>query len=310
MNGVILDFASVLPHQLEVAGLYELPINWTVFDSTSPEQITERITEADLILVNKVVLNAAQLQTAQQLKYIGVMATGTNNIDTHFCAQHNIQVHNAVGYGTETVCQHALALLLTLANRITLNHKAAYQGTWHNSDQFCVLQHHPIELCGKTLVIVGYGELGKRFASLANALGMKVIVAARPGEKSLNRPDFDEVLPEADVVSLHCLLSEQTQAMMNKTRFQKMKSSAILINTARGGLIDEAALLWALDRDQIGGAGLDVLCEEPPQRDNVLLQNQRHNLLITPHCAWGSIEARQRLFNQTLENIKTALFRS
>jgi len=310
MKGVVLDIASLLPEQLDLSGLQQLPIDWTVHESTSAEHTAERIADAEVVLVNKVKLSSAQLAKAVSLKYIGVLATGTNNIDTDYCLKHHIQVQNAVGYGTNAVCQHALALLLTLTNRIRENHSAACDGTWSKSNQFCVLHHHGIELHGKTLVIVGYGELGRRFAQLAEALGMQVIIAARPGVKHDIRPALDEVLPFADVVSLHCLLSEHTQGMMNKARFEMMKSSAIFINTSRGGLVDESALLWALEQDQIGAAGLDVLCEEPPPAMHPLLHYKGSNLLITPHCAWGSVEARQRLFEQTLDNLKTALFGS
>lgn len=306
LHGVILDFDSMQPSELDVAGLKRLPVQWQIYPYTTSTEVAHRIADAQIVLVNKVVLSAELLTQAPALRYIGVLATGTNNIDHAYCKAHNIQVHNVEKYGTEAVSQHTLALLLSLTNRIQANQHTVQEGKWSYASQFCLLDNVATELAGKHLVVLGYGELGKRFSAVCEALGMRVTVAARPGQKS-SRPAFDEVLPTADVVSLHCLLSDETAGFMNRKRFTRMKNSSFFINTARGGLVDEAALLWALETQQIAGAGLDVLSQEPPPNTNPLLGYQQPNLIITPHCAWGTVEARQRLFDQALSKLSSSI---
>ncbi|MBU3020284.1 D-2-hydroxyacid dehydrogenase [Aestuariibacter sp. A3R04] len=297
MKAVLLDADTLHPTTLDLRRLTDLPITLTQYAQTSMAECAERIADADIILTNKVILNEKLLSHAHKCQYIGVMATGTNNIDKAYCQSHGITVANVEGYGTDAVAQHALMLLLNLTTSFNAYQRDVNQGVWSDGPHFCLLNHPVYELAGKHLVIVGYGELGRRFAELARALGMRVSVAARPGKADDCRPTLDKLLPEADVVSLHCLLSDDTYHLIDKTRLSLMKPTALLINTARGALIDEHALLVALKSGTIGGAGLDGLSAEPPPRDHPLLNTGLSNLLITPHSAWVAAEARQRLVN-------------
>jgi len=294
MRAVVLDSDS-LGTDLTLNEFESLPVTFSRYPTTTPEQVCERIRDADIVLVNKVVLNAEALGQDEKLRYVGVLATGTNNVDTEYCQQRGITVNNVDGYGTDSVAQHAMMLLLNLATSFTPTTLQVKQGDWSRSPFFCLLDNPVIELAGKHLIIVGYGTLGQRFAELARAFGMNVSVAARPGTISAERRALDDLLPEADVVSLHCQLSPQTDKLINAERLALMKPSALLINTARGGLIDEAALVTALNEGQIAGAALDTLSVEPPPADHPLLQLNLPNLLITPHSAWSAKEARQRL---------------
>ena len=303
MRAVVLDSDS-LGTDLSLSEFESLPVTLTRYPTTTPEQVNERIRDAEIVLVNKVVLNADALGQAEKLRYVGVLATGTNNVDTDYCQQHGITVNNVDGYGTDSVAQHAMMLLLNLATSFAPTTQQVKQGDWSRSPYFCLLDNPVMELAGKHLVIVGFGTLGQRFAELARAFGMKVSVAARPGTTSAERRALDGLLPEADVVSLHCQLSPQTDKLINAERLALMKSSALLINTARGGLIDEVALVTALNGGQIAGAALDTLSVEPPPADHPLLQLDLPNLLITPHSAWSAIEARQRLVQIAAERLQ------
>ena len=303
MRAVVLDGDS-LGTDLSLREFESLPITLTRYPTTSPEQINERICDAEIVLVNKVVLNADALGQAEKLRYVGVLATGTNNVDTEYCQQHGITVNNVDGYGTDSVAQHAMMLLLNLATSFVPTMQQVKQGDWSRSPFFCLLDNPVMELAGKHLIIVGYGTLGQRFAELARAFGMKVSVAARPGTTSAERRALDDLLPEADVVSLHCQLSAQTEQLINAERLRLMKPTALLINTARGGLIDELALADALTNGQIGGAGLDTLSVEPPPADHPLLSLSLPNLIITPHSAWSAKEARQRLLKMAVAKLE------
>ena len=297
MKAVLLDADTLKPEELDISCLTDLPVSLTQYATTTADERKERVHDADIILVNKVVLDAEVLRHAKQCKYIGVLATGTNNIDKDWCGQHGIEVANVEGYGTDAVAQHALMLLLNLSTSFAPYARDVNAGKWSAGPHFCLLDHPAMELAGKHLVIVGYGELGQRFAEMAKAMGMRVTVAARPGKADDDRPSLDSLLPDADVVSLHCLLTEDSHHLINAQRLSKMKPSAFLINTARGALIDEAALLQALKNGDIAGAGLDGLSTEPPPADHPLLNTGLPNLLITPHSAWVAKEARQRLVN-------------
>lgn len=303
MRAVVLDSDS-LGSDLTLNEFESLPVTLTRYPTTTSEQVIERIRDAEIVLVNKVVLNADALGQAEKLRYVGVLATGTNNVDTEYCQQHGITVNNVEGYGTDSVAQHAMMLLLNLATSFVPTMQQVKQGDWSRSPFFCLLDNPVMELAGKHLIIVGYGTLGQRFAELARAFGMKVSVAARPGTTFAERRALDDLLPEADVVSLHCQLSAQTEKLINAERLALMKSSALLINTARGGLIDEAALETALNEGQIAGAALDTLSVEPPPADHPLLQLGLPNLLITPHSAWSAKEARQRLLQIAAERLQ------
>ena len=303
MRAVVLDSDS-LGTDLTLSEFESLPVTLTRYPTTTPEQVNERIRDAEIVLVNKVVLNADALGQAEKLRYVGVLATGTNNVDTDYCQQHGITVNNVDGYGTDSVAQHAMMLLLNLATSFAPTTQQVKQGDWSRSPYFCLLDNPVMELAGKHLVIVGFGTLGQRFAELARAFGMKVSVAARPGTTSAERRALDGLLPEADVVSLHCQLSPQTDKLINAERLALMKSSALLINTARGGLIDEVAMVTALNGGQIAGAALDTLSVEPPPADHPLLSLSLPNLIITPHSAWSAKEARQRLLKMAVAKLE------
>jgi glycerate dehydrogenase len=307
MQAVLLDAGSLNPETLDMSPFANLPIRLTSFDSTADHEVISRVSDAEIILVNKVNLSAEVLAHAPKCRYIGVLATGTNNVDKDYCASKNITVANVAGYGTASVVQHTMMLLLNLVTSFVPTQQQVKQGQWSRSPHFCLLDNPVTELADKHLVIVGYGELGQGFANIAKAFGMRVSVAARPGTEHPQRRPLDDVLPEADVVSLHCMLSEQTQHLMNAARFKLMKPSAFLINTARGGLIDDEALLDALQTNEIAGAGLDSLAVEPPPADHILLTANLPNLLITPHSAWSAKESRQRLVALAASHLKAFL---
>ncbi|MGQ8366089.1 D-2-hydroxyacid dehydrogenase [Glaciecola sp. 1036] len=314
MKVVVLDFESLAPDKLDLSSLDKLQKSYglhiTYFDATAPEQVIERATDAQIILVNKVQLTRATLCKLSKLKYIGVLATGTNNIDMEYCQQNDIQVKNVEGYGTSSVIQHAFTLLLNLSTSLIQYANDVQHGKWQKSRQFCFLDYPINTLEGKTIGILGYGELGQAMASIARTFGMKVIVLNRPGNQTSSATDdvtrvpFYQGLEQLDVLSLHCLLSEQTKEIIDRKVLSAMKPSAFLINTARGGLVNETDLAQALQNKEIAGAGLDVLSTEPPNQDNPLLQISLPNLIITPHTAWGAVEARQKLLHLVVGNLK------
>ncbi len=302
MKAVVLDWATMAPESLQTKALSALPVEWTFFDETTPEQTCARTADADIVFTNKVVLNESTLAESR-CRYIGVLATGTNNIDLDYCKANGIVVNNVAGYGIQTVAQHTLMLLLNLATRFANYHRDVQGGKWTTSSQFCLNSHPVTELASKHAVIVGHGDLGQRVASLYRALGMRVSVAARPGKENDDRPALAELAPTADVLSLHCQLSDDTFQLVDKKLLERLPENAFIINTARGGLIDEHALLQALQQGHIGGAGLDVLSEEPPSASHPLLQVSLPTLLITPHSAWVSREARQRLLDDAVRQL-------
>ena len=322
LKGVFLDaetFSADLLNSdsIDTSLLNSTNVELICYDNTLPEEVVARITNADIVLTNKVVLNGEALQHAKALKYVGVMATGTNNVDTHYCQTHNITVQNVEGYGTDSVAQHTLMLLLNLATAFPQYHNDVEQGKWATSPHFCLTEHPIVELAGKHAVIVGHGELGKRVEALFIAMGMKVSIAARPGgflpeglssEERIDnkrdlRPSLESLLPTADVVSLHCPLTDDNYHLFNEARLSLMKPTSFLINTARGGLVDEDALVAALKRGQIGGAAVDVISQEPPRPNHPLLMGAIPNLIVTPHTAWMANESRQRLFDIAMNHL-------
>lgn len=303
-KAVILDLATFKPDELVLDSLLSLPLDWRCYDLTSPEDVAKRIDDCHIVMSNKVVLDRQLILQARHLEYVGVLATGTNNIDHQAARERNIVINNVKGYGTASVVQHTFMLMLNLAAQFLPYQKQVRQGGWQTSKTFCLLDHPIVELAGKNLLIVGYGELGKAVEKVAQAFAMNVTVAARPGSVvSDGRVSFDEALPKADFVSLHCLLSDSTKGLVNAERLALMKPTAFLINTARGPLVDEHALLQALLRQQIAGAAIDVMDTEPPDPDNVLLQADLSNLIVTPHNAWASIESRQRLLDMAADKL-------
>jgi glycerate dehydrogenase len=310
MRGVILDADSLGPDELDFTALYELPVDWTVYPNCLPSEVVERIADADIVLTNKTAIDAYTLSQVPQLKLISLTATGTNIIDLEAASNHGVAVCNAVGYGTASVVQHVWSLLLALTTNLPSYSRTAVDGTWAQSKFFCLLDYPVRELEGKILGIVGAGDLGAGVAKIAEAFGMKVVFAALPGRDysdDLLRQPLNELLPIVDVLSLHCPLTNETQGLIGAEQLSLMKPSAVLVNSARGGLIDESALKQALLAGEIAGAGLDVLSAEPPVNGNLLIDSHIPNLIITPHTAWVAVEARQRLLGQMVDNINAFL---
>ncbi|HOB63314.1 MAG TPA: 2-hydroxyacid dehydrogenase [Candidatus Competibacteraceae bacterium] len=309
MLGVFLDRNSLHDHDLDFSELDRLLPDLRYFQATAPHEVAERIAEAEVVISNKVVLDAAALQQAQRLQLICVAATGVNNVDLDAAAQRGITVCNCRGYGTPAVVQHVFALLLELMTQLSAYRQAVRAGRWQRSSQFCLLDFPIRELAGKTLGIIGYGELGQGVARVAEAFGMQVLIAQRPGavEPEEGRVPLPMLLPQVDVLSLHCPLTPETRGLIGAWELALMRRDAILINTARGGLVDETLLAAALRQGALGGAGVDVLSLEPPVDGNPLLAPDIPNLIVTPHSAWGSRESRQRLLMQLAENIQAYL---
>jgi len=274
-----------------------------IFQSTSAEDVDARIAGAELVILNKVKISREILAAHPTVKLICVVATGTDCVDINAAKEMGVTVCNCRGYGTASVVQHVFAMLLALQTSLLQYHQSVQSGRWQKADQFCFLDYPIIELEGKTLGIVGFGNLGKGVAAVAEAFGMQVVVAARPGNKDDTRPQLEKILPDVDVLTLHCPLTDDTLGLIGRKEMALMKPTAFLINAARGGIVDEDALVEALQNGSIGGAAVDVLTVEPPKNGNVLLDANLPNLIITPHMAWASQEARQRLIDQTVENI-------
>lgn len=309
MQGVFLDRQSLDLGDLDFSSLDKAIEEWLYYDETNNAQVLQRIIDADVVVSNKVLLDKTIIEQAKQLKLICVAATGTNNVDLDAAKQNDIQVCNVRAYGTNSVVQHVFALLLSLVRNLPAYQAAVQKGAWQKSKQFCMMDYPISELTGKVLGIVGYGELGKAVAKVAEAFGMVVKVVQRPGAKP--KPGFlplSELLPEVDVLTLHCPLTLETTNLIGAKQIAQMKNDAILINTARGGIVDEQALSEALLNNKLGGAGIDVLKTEPPKQGNPLLEINIPNLIVTPHMAWASRESRQRLLNQLAENIHSYHF--
>ncbi|NAZ68251.1 D-2-hydroxyacid dehydrogenase [Vibrio toranzoniae] len=301
---VFLDRATI-PSQI-----YLKPLSfehlWVEYDFTSPEQVSERVEDADVVITNKVVLNESNLAQAQQLKLIAVSATGVNNVDVDYCNEKNIAVANIQGYATQSVPEHVIAMLFALKRNLVGYHQDIEAGAWQKDKQFCFFTHPIQDVAGSTFGIMGSGSLGQATAILAKAIGMNVIFAERKGAESCREGylPFEAVLQQADAISLHCPLTEATRNLISKQELAMMKPSAVLINAGRGGLVDEQALVEALKSHEIAGAGMDVFTQEPADNSNPLLANSRlANLLLTPHVAWGSDSSIQKLSDILMDNI-------
>lgn len=306
MKGVILDNQTLKPEELDMSGLAELGIDWTQYPATSAEQVAPRLAGAAVAITNKARIDGDAIQANPFLKLICICATGTDNVDLVAASRQGITVCNVNGYGTASVAQHTLALILGLATRWNRYDQDVRSGAWSRSPMFCLMDHPVVELQGKVLGLIGYGNLGRRVGELAEAFGMTVKVATslRPGAEQKDRVPLDELLAQADVISLHCPLTQQTAKLVGPAFLTAMKPGAFLANTARGGLVDEPALADALRRGTLGGAALDVLSQEPPPADHPLLAGDIPNLIITPHSAWVSRESRQRLIDGVIDNIR------
>ena len=304
-RGVFLDLATLDRGDIDLGPLHRACPQWDLYAETEPGVRAERIRDATLVVSNKVVLDRNTLSAAERLRLICIAATGTNNLDLDAARERGIRVSNVTGYATQAVVQHVFSLILALTTRLLEYRQAVSEGGWGRSRQFCLLDFPIRELAGRTLGILGYGELGRAVGRLGEAFGMHVRVAQRPGgSPQAGRAPLDELLQEADVLSLHCPLTESTRNLIGERELRLMKPDAILINTARGGIVDEGALADALRRGHPGGAGIDVLTVEPPRDGNPLLAPDIPNLIVTPHVAWASREARQRLLNEVAENIR------
>lgn len=307
-NAVILDAQSLGP-DIDLTAIRNAVTHLEIHQQSTTAQACERLAKADIAIVNKVKLDAETLAQLPSLRLICVLATGLNNIDLEAAKAHGIVVKNVSAYGTASVSQHTLMLMLSLANRLPRYQADIADGKWQNSDFFCLQDHPTLQLSGKQLVMVGQGELGSEVARLAEAFGMQVTFAARPGnEQNDQRPSLDELLPTADVISLHCPLNEATKHLLDKARLAKAKSSLLIVNCARGGIIDEVAALEALRNGDIGGLAVDVLPAEPPRDGHPLLDALANaeplNLIVTPHNAWITPEARQNIVALTADNIR------
>ncbi len=285
------------------------PHQWQEYPLTRPDEVIERLKDATVVITNKVNIDASILQHTPHLKLVAVSATGYNIIDIAACQARGITVCNVRDYAQTGVTEHCLMLMLALRRQLIAYRHRLLAGDWQKAASFYLQEPALHDLCGSTLAIIGGGALGKSMAHAAEALGMRVLFAERKGA-STTRPGhepFGEALAQADVVSLHCPLTPDTRNLIGTAELAQMKRSAILINTARGGIVNEAALLTALQSGQIAGAGVDVLSEEPPRLGNPLLDAELPNLLVTPHVAWASVETVEKLAEQLIGNVEAFL---
>ena len=307
-TAVFLDAATVDRGDLDFAPLKSLPYTWRLYPGTGEDTIEERVRDAALIVTNKVPISGGLQRRLPALRLICVAATGTNVVDLDSARALGLPVTNVTGYATPAVVQHVFALLLALTTRLVEYRDAVAAGAWERSEQFCLLDFPIRELAGKTLGIIGYGELGQAVGRVGEAFGMKLLVAGRPGGPlQAGRVPLETLLPRVDALSIHCPLAPNTANLIGHREIGMMKPDALLINTARGGIVDEAALADALRGGLIGGAGIDVLSVEPPSAGNPLLAGDIPNLLVTPHTAWASRESRQRLIDEVASNVREHL---
>lgn len=304
MKTVFLDYQT-FSKDSDLTSLQQVVDDLTVYATTSPEQVIARCQNAEVVLSNKVLLNREILSQLPKLKLVCITATGINNIDIKAARALNIAVTNVGGYAKNSVAQYVFAQLLAYYSQIAHHNDNCQKGLWQQSDTFCLHGNGSIELAGKSIAIIGYGALGQKVAKIARAFDMKVLIAERPDAATI-RPErmaFLAAIEQADIISLHCPQTLETQGMFNAKLFTRMKPSAILINTARGALINNEDLLNALNNEQIACAILDVLEQEPPPKDHILLAAQSPKLKITAHIAWASQQAQQTLLNLVAANI-------
>ncbi|MGH7888776.1 MAG: D-2-hydroxyacid dehydrogenase, partial [Candidatus Binatia bacterium] len=307
---VFLDAATYGDMSLE---LFTNTWNCTMHEVTTPNETIERIAGHSIVVTNKVAFDKKVFNSAEasELKLIAVAATGTDIIDKNEAAKRGVKVCNVPGYATQSVAQFTMALILELASRAGLYGAAVKAGEWQKIPVFSLLTYPSVELAGKKLGIIGYGNIGQAVAQMARGFGMRILVAARPGgsNSSAHRISLNQLFAEADFISLHCPLTAATKNFINEQTLSLMKPTAYLINTARGALIDEAALIDRLRNKKIAAAALDVISQEPPPANHPIIQATREldNLLVTPHTAWSAREARQRLLEAVRENIEAFL---
>ncbi len=305
---VVLDGYCLNPGDLSWGGFGGITDNVIIYDRTPPELIIERAQNADIIILNKVIIDKDIIDSLPKLKYIGVLATGYNVVNTDYAKKKGIIVTNIPAYSTESVVQHIIGLIIETASGIGVHHTTVKNGDWTRSPDFCYYRKDNIELCGKTLGIVGMGKIGQRLKDVALALSMNVIAnnKDKTGEgEGFKYVSLQELWKESDIISLNCPLNKENEGIINSKSIALMKPTAIIINASRGGLINEADLAAALNSGKIKAAGVDVLSTEPPSSGNPLLTAR--NIVITPHIAWATIEARARLMKIAVDNISAFL---
>ena len=310
LRAVFLDYATVSHHgDLDPSPLRRALPAVELLEHTAQDDVAAAIAGTNVVLLNKLCLPRATLEASPALRLILLAATGTNNVDLAAARERGLAVCNLRDYCTASVVQHALGMLLTLTQRLPEYARLVQSGAWQRGDQFCLLDYPIRELAGRKLGLVGHGVLGRAFARAATlALGMEVLLANRPdGERVPGRFDLRDLLPQVDVLSLHCPLTPRTQGLLGAPELARMKHDAIVINTARGALIDSAALADALRARRLGGAAIDVLPQEPPVDGNPLLAPDIPNLIVTPHVAWAAREARQRCLDEMAANVEDYL---
>lgn len=309
MQGVFLDFGTVSRGDIDLGHLARAVPHLALHDTTRDSEIAARLAGHEILLINKLHIRRELFQANPALRLITVAATGTNNIDLDAARERGVAVCNVRDYCTTSVAQHVLAVILALTHHVREYSRLAVDGSWSSSAQFTSLAFPIRELAGRTLGIVGFGNLGRAVARAAEAaLGMRIVVAQRQGAEHVSgRLSLDELLRSADVISLHCPLTPETHNLIGARELALVKRDALLINTARGALIDGAALAAALRERRIGGAAIDVLPQEPPVDGHPLLDPKLPNLLVTPHVAWAALEARQRCVDEMAANIEDFL---
>lgn len=284
----------------------EFDHTWVEHPDAQPDELADLLWRASIVIANKTPITRAVLDACHKIRLVAVAATGVNNVDLEACRERGIAVCNIRGYADNTVPEHVFMMLLALRRNLLAWRASLKQGAWQKAERFCLFDHEIHDLAGSTLGLIGHGSVGQGVERLARAFGMEVLIAEHKGAEVI-RPGytpFDEVLARADQISLHVPLSEATRDLIGAREFGLMKRNAVLINTARGGVVNEAALLSALKTRRIAGAGFDVLSSEPPREGNPLLDLDLPNFLLTPHVAWSSREAMQRLGDQLIDNIE------
>jgi glycerate dehydrogenase len=306
MRAIFLDYATVsFNGDLDPAALHRAMSDLELRDHTPQDSVAHVVPAAAAILVNKLRITREILEAAPALELIALAATGTNNVDLGAARERGVAVCNLRDYCTASVVQHVFGMLLALTQRLREYDALVRSGAWQRGEQFCLLDYPIRELAGRRLGIVGFGTLGRGVAHAARAFGMEVLVANRPGgERVPGRLDLDELLPQVDVLSLHCPLTPATEGLIDRARLGRMKPDAVLLNTARGALVDGAALADALRAGRLGGAAIDVLPQEPPVDEHPLLAGDIPNLIVTPHIAWAAREARQRCIDEMAANVE------
>ncbi len=309
MLAVFLDSETLDRGDLDLGPLQKVAPGLKVYPATAPGDVEERIADAQVVILNKVHMNAELIRSAGKLRLICLAATGSDNVDLEAARQSGVQVCNIQAYCSDSVAQHVFAMILYLNQYLGDFDTLSRGGAWQQHPHFCMLARPQRELAGLTLGIIGYGELGKAVAGVANAFGMQVLLCQRPGNPDSPQPrvSLDTLLQRSDVVSLHCPLNDHTHHLIGREQLALMKPDALLINTARGALVEPLALARALRKSEIGGAGIDVLEQEPPVDGNPLLDPDIPRLIVTPHIAWATLQARQRAVSQIAENIQTYL---